>query len=127
MEQRWPPPDVQLPGQPLEGSLATSTFNGGMAEQFDGWLSEGDKPSLWLGRLLLSDNFYSSLIERAVPLSNQLPGALRGSSRIGYLRMACTPAPGVVAAGIGRGPDADVAVRGFVEGGLDAHSCGKAA
>lgn len=60
--------------------MGTSTFNGGMVEQFDAWLSEGDKPSLWPGRLLLSDNFYSSLIERAVPLNNQVLGALKGSS-----------------------------------------------
>ena len=60
--------------------LGTSTFNGGMIEQFDAWQSEGRSLALWPGRLVLGENFYGSLIERAVPLNNQVLRALRGSS-----------------------------------------------
>ncbi|SNT42832.1 RepA protein [Granulicella rosea] len=60
--------------------LGTSTFNGGMIQQFDAWQSEGKNMALWPGRLVLSENFYDSLIKRAVPLNNQVLRALRGSS-----------------------------------------------
>ena len=60
--------------------LGSSTFNGGMIEQFDAWQSEGKNLALWPGRLVLGENFYGSLIERAVPLNNQVLRALRGSS-----------------------------------------------
>ena len=58
----------------------TSTFNGNMVDRFDAWMSESKTPTLWPGRLVLGENFYTSLIDKAVPLNNQVLRALRGSS-----------------------------------------------
>ncbi|HBV0869509.1 TPA: replication protein [Klebsiella pneumoniae] len=58
------------------------TFNGQPVEQFDAWLANGDKKqrSLWPGTMVLSDAYYTSLIESAVPLDNRALHALKGSA-----------------------------------------------
>ena len=65
--------------------LGSSTFNGGMIEQFDAWQSEGKIWRYGLGASYSVRNFYGSLIERAVPLKNQVLRALRGSSLALYI------------------------------------------
>jgi hypothetical protein len=49
------------------------TFNGQPVEQFDAWLSnrEAQQRALWPGVMILSENYYRSLIDSAVPLDNR--------------------------------------------------------
>lgn len=58
------------------------TFNGQAVEQFDAWLANKDtgQRALWPGLMVLSDHFYSSLIESAVPLDKRALHALKGSA-----------------------------------------------
>lgn len=58
------------------------TFNGQAVEQFDAWLANRDtgQRALWPGLMVLSDHFYSSLIESAVPLDKRALHALKGSA-----------------------------------------------
>lgn len=58
------------------------TYNGQPVEQFDAWLSDKDaaQRSLWPGVMRLSDNYFNSLIESAVPLDNRALLALKGSA-----------------------------------------------
>jgi hypothetical protein len=58
------------------------TFNGQAVEQFDAWLSNKDpaQRSLWPGLMILSEHFYSSLLDGAVPLDIRALHALKGSS-----------------------------------------------
>jgi hypothetical protein len=58
------------------------TFNGQPVEQFDAWLSNKDEPqrSLWPGLMVLSEHFYNSLIEGAVPLDLRALHSLKGSA-----------------------------------------------
>ena len=60
------------------------TFNGQAVEQFDAWLSNKDshQRSLWPGLMVLSEHFYSSLMDGAVPLDNRALHALKGLSLI---------------------------------------------
>lgn len=58
------------------------TFNGQPVEQFDAWVSNGNvhQRSLWPGVMVLSENYYSELVENAVPLDNRALHALKGSA-----------------------------------------------
>lgn len=58
------------------------TFNGQAVEQFDAWLAnKGTKQrSLWPGRMVLSEHFFASLSEGAVPLDIRALHALKGSA-----------------------------------------------
>jgi hypothetical protein len=58
------------------------TFNGQPVDQFDAWLSNKDtkQRTLWPGLMVLSEHFYSSLLEGAVPLDLRALHALKGSA-----------------------------------------------
>lgn len=58
------------------------TFNGQPVEQFDAWLANKDhkQRALWPGVMILSEGYYNSLIESAVPLDNRALAALKGSA-----------------------------------------------
>lgn len=58
------------------------TFSGQPIEQFDAWIDNRDsgQRALWPGALVLSDRYYDSLIESAVPLDKRALLALKGSS-----------------------------------------------
>jgi hypothetical protein len=58
------------------------TFNGQPVEQFDAWLSNKDtnQRTIWPGLMILSEHFYESLIEGAVPLDLRALHALKGSA-----------------------------------------------
>jgi hypothetical protein len=58
------------------------TFNGQPVEQFDAWQSNKDtaQRSLWSGVIRLSEGYYGSLIDSAVPLDNRALMALKGSA-----------------------------------------------
>ena len=58
------------------------TFSGQAVEQFDAWLTNKDtgQASFWPGRMVLSEHFYSSLIDGAVPMDIRALHALKGSS-----------------------------------------------
>lgn len=51
-------------------------------KQFDAWLSDKDKQqrALWPGVMVLTDDYYASLMESAVPLDNRALHALKGSA-----------------------------------------------
>lgn len=58
------------------------TFNGQPVQQFDAWGSNRDthQRALWPGVMVLSEDYYGSLIESAVPLDNRALMALKGSA-----------------------------------------------
>lgn len=58
------------------------TFNGQPVEQFDAWVTNGkpEQRTLWPGVMLLSDSYFNSLMESAVPLDNRALHALKGSA-----------------------------------------------
>lgn len=59
------------------------TFNpSSPIEQFDAWLTnkETQQPSLWPGVMVLSESYFSSLMDSAVPLDNRALHALKGSA-----------------------------------------------
>jgi hypothetical protein len=58
------------------------TYNGQPVQQFDAWLSNKDaqQRALWPGVMVLSEDYYGSLIESAVPLDNRALHALKGSA-----------------------------------------------
>lgn len=58
------------------------TFNGQPVEQFDAWQNNTDttQRSLWPGVMRLSESYFGSLIESAVPLDNRALMALKGSA-----------------------------------------------
>lgn len=58
------------------------TFNGQPVQQFDAWVSNRDthQRALWPGVMVLSEDYYGSLIESAVPLDNRALMALKGSA-----------------------------------------------
>ena len=58
------------------------TYNGQPVQQFDAWLSNKDaqQRALWPGVMVLSEDYYGSLIESAVPLDNRALMALKGSA-----------------------------------------------
>ena len=58
------------------------TFNGQPVEQFDAWVAnvDGKQRALWPGQMVLSEHFYGSLMDGAVPLDNRALHALKGSA-----------------------------------------------
>lgn len=58
------------------------TYNGQPVDHFDAWVSNSESPqqSLWPGVMQLSEGYYGSLLESAVPLDNRALHALKGSS-----------------------------------------------
>jgi len=58
------------------------TYNGQPVQQFDAWVSNKDtyQRALWPGVMVLSEDYYGSLIESAVPLDNRALHALKGSA-----------------------------------------------
>lgn len=58
------------------------TFNGEPIQQFDAWVANKDlrQKALWPGLMVLSEGYYGSLIESAVPLDNRALMALKGSA-----------------------------------------------
>lgn len=58
------------------------TYNGQPVQQFDAWVSNKDTKlrALWPGVVVLSEDYYGSLIESAVPLDNRALHALKGSA-----------------------------------------------
>lgn len=58
------------------------TFNGQAVEQFDAWLANKDtgQRALWPGLMVLSEHFYNSLLDGAVPLDLRALHALKGSA-----------------------------------------------
>ena len=58
------------------------TYNGEPIQQFDAWLANRDlrQKALWPGLMVLSEGYYGSLIESAVPLDNRALMALKGSA-----------------------------------------------
>jgi len=58
------------------------TYNGQPVQQFDAWVANKDaqQRALWPGVMVLSEDYYGSLIESAVPLDNRALHALKGSA-----------------------------------------------
>ena len=58
------------------------TFNGQPVEQLDAWLAHEDRrrQALWPGMLVLSEGYYRSLKDSAVPLDNRALHALKSSA-----------------------------------------------
>ena len=64
------------------GYMGRNIPNMAPIRQFDAWLSDRDRRlrALWPGTMTLSDDYYGSLIESAVPLDNRALHALKGSA-----------------------------------------------
>jgi hypothetical protein len=58
------------------------TYNGQPVEQFDAWLAnrEVHQRALWPSTMVLSEGYFNSLMDSAVPLDNRALMALRGSA-----------------------------------------------
>ena len=58
------------------------TYNGQPVQQFDAWVSNKDtqQRALWPGVMVLSEDYFGSLIESAVPLDSRALQALKGSA-----------------------------------------------
>lgn len=58
------------------------TYNGQPVQQFDAWLSnkQTQQRALWPGVMVLSEGYYQSLLDSAVPLDNRALMALKGSA-----------------------------------------------
>ncbi|ELR0169770.1 replication protein [Salmonella enterica subsp. enterica serovar Poona] len=58
------------------------TYNGQPVQQFDAWVSnkETRQRALWPGVMVLSEDYYHSLMDSAVPLDNRALMALKGSA-----------------------------------------------
>lgn len=58
------------------------TYNGQPVQQFDAWMSNKDtqQRALWPGVMVLSEDYFGSLIESAVPLDSRALHALKGSA-----------------------------------------------
>lgn len=58
------------------------TFNGQPVEQFDAWVANKDdrQRALWPGVMVLSEGYFGSLLDSAVPLDNRALMALKGSA-----------------------------------------------
>lgn len=66
----------------LQMGFSGRTFNGQPVQQFDAWVSSEDARNgpLWPGMMVLSEDYYDSLIKSAVPLDNRALTALTGSA-----------------------------------------------
>ena len=66
----------------LQLGFKGKTFNGQPVEQFEAWMPNKTERqrSLWPGKILLSESYFNSLIESAVPLDVRALHALRGSA-----------------------------------------------
>lgn len=64
------------------GYMGRTLPNMAPVKQFDAWVSDKDKHqrSLWPGVMVLTDEYYGSLMESAVPLDNRALHALKGSA-----------------------------------------------
>lgn len=64
------------------GYMGRTLPNMAPVKQFDAWLSDKEKQqrALWPGVMVLSEDYYGSLIESAVPLDNRALMALKGSA-----------------------------------------------
>lgn len=58
------------------------TYSGQPVQRFDAWIlnKEAQQRALWPGVMILSEDYYSSLIESAVPLDERAMHALKGSA-----------------------------------------------
>lgn len=57
------------------------TYDGKPIRQFEAWLSDGDKQAaLWPGVITLSEDYFNTLKDHAVPLDMRALGALKGSA-----------------------------------------------
>lgn len=58
------------------------TFNGQPVEQFDAWINKSEEPqrAIWPGMMKLSEGYFNSLMESAVPFDNRALMALKGSA-----------------------------------------------
>jgi hypothetical protein len=58
------------------------TFSGQPVDQFDAWIGNADpcQKALWPGVLVLSEHYYSELVEHGVPLDKRALVALKGSA-----------------------------------------------
>ncbi|WP_430542029.1 replication protein RepA [Xanthomonas euvesicatoria] len=78
------PVGVLLPASGAGGTLGFKgrTYNGQPVQQFDAWIADrgANQRALWPGKMVLSEDYYSSLIESAVPLDNRALMALKGSA-----------------------------------------------
>ncbi|TVR48890.1 MAG: replication protein [Planctomycetota bacterium] len=66
----------------LQLGLRGRTYNGQPVQKFDAWVCDNytDQIPLWSGIMALSQDYYDSLIESAVPLDNRALHALKGSA-----------------------------------------------
>lgn len=66
----------------LQMGFKGRTFNGQPVEQFDAWISNGDDRQcpIWPGMMTLSEGYFNSLMESAVPLDNRALHALKSSA-----------------------------------------------
>lgn len=66
----------------LQLGFKGSTFNGQPVERFDAWTGGGpeEQQRLWSGVMSLSESFFTSLQDSAVPLDTRALHALKGSS-----------------------------------------------
>jgi hypothetical protein len=64
---------------PREGRVATAKFD--PIQKFDGWLSlDPSQKSLWTDTIELTEAFYETLVEHAVPLDPRAINAVQGSA-----------------------------------------------
>ena len=65
----------------LQFGLKGRTYNSQPIQQFDAWQARGNtEKSTWPGVMLLSEDYFASLMEAAVPLDNRALHALKGSA-----------------------------------------------
>lgn len=67
----------------LQLGFAGRTYSGQPVQKFDAWIVDTKAPrqqALWPGTMTLSEDYYDSLIESAVPLDNRALMALKGSA-----------------------------------------------
>ena len=64
----------------LQMGFKGRTYNGQPVEQFDAWVSKDNGHSRWPGVMKLSEGYFGSLLDSAVPLDNRALLALSDSS-----------------------------------------------
>lgn len=61
--------------------MGTRSFKGEIVQEFEAWLDlDGGQRAIWPGRIVLSENYYQTLLTSAVPLNHSALMALRGSA-----------------------------------------------